>query len=285
MVELMTVNSAKEVGLIPESFFSYIPDTCPCCGQPMYISQSRTVLKCKNASCVRKVAFQADALLKDLGIKGYGPVSLENYCNTFHINSILDFIQKPPPPFNLIELMQEKNPTFTQLVEMLHIPNFGTKAFKLFDGFNSYMEFIDALAASEDSMQFLRARVSGEETLAVVIDIMHDYTDSLKNITSLVTVRNKSDNIILIQITGHVLNVRAEDGSSLTKDEYITVLNNIGIKGGYEFRMSSALQSVKFIVADTPSNTRKYRIGQERGVLVTSDKLLASISLLVEGSC
>lgn len=285
MVDLLTVSEAKAEKVIPESFFSYIPDTCPCCGQPMFISRSRTVLKCKNPSCVRKVAFQADALLKDLGIKGYGPVSLENYCSTFHINSILDFIRKPPPPFNLIELMQEKNPTFTQLVAMLHIPNFGTKAFKLFDGYNSYMEFINALAASEDGMQFMHARVNGDETLAVIIEILHDYMDCLKGITSLVTVRSKSDNVILIQITGHVLNVRSEDGSSLTKDEYINVLNNIGIKGGYEFRMSSALQSVKFIVADTPSNTRKYRIGQERGVLVTSDKLLASISRLVEGSC
>lgn len=285
MVDLLTVSNAKAEGIIPESFLNYISDICPCCGQPMYISRSRTVLKCKNASCVRKVAFQADALLKDLGIKGYGPVSLENYCRDFHINSILDFIRKPPPPFNLIELIQEKNPTFPQLVGMLHIPNFGTKAFKLFDGYNSYMEFINALATSENSMQFLRARVSGDETLAVIIEILRDYTDCLKCITSFISVRNKSDRIISIQITGHVLNVRAEDGSSLTKDEYISVLNNIGIKGGYEFRMSSALQSVKFIVADTPSNTRKYRIGQERGVLVTSDKLLASISQLVEGSC
>lgn len=284
MAEFLTVADAKTEGLIPEAFFPYINDCCPCCGESMYISRSRTNLKCNNAKCVRKVAFQADGLFKDLGIKGFGPTSLETYCESINAKSIIDVITDPPPPYNLVEAIQALNPTFPQIVELLHIPNFGTKAYKLFDGFDSFKEFLSKMSASGDYVNFILNRVGGEETTAAIVNIMTTYRNELLQITDLVRVRPKSKKVVLIQITGHILNVRDGDGGPLTKDEYVRILNDVGSKIGYEFRRSDALKSVEFIVADTASKTRKYLIGQERGVLVSSDKLLQGMSKLAGGS-
>lgn len=284
MAEFLTVADAKLKGLIPETFFPYVNDDCPCCGMPMYISISRTNLKCNNASCVRKIAFQADGLFKDLGIKGFGPTSLETYCESIKAKSIIDVIQDPPPPYDLVAAIQALNPTFPQLVEMLHIPNFGSKAYKLFDGFDSFKSFLSAMSASGDNVGYILNRVGGEETTAAIVGIITTYSKELLQITDLVKVRPKSKKVVLIQITGHILNVRDEDGGALTKDEYVRILNDVGSKIGYEFRRSDALKSVEFIVADTVSRTRKYLIGQERGVLVTSDKLLQVTSTLAGGN-
>ena len=282
MAEFLTVVDAKQEGIIPAAFFTYIADVCPCCGEQMLISRSRTMLKCSNAYCIRKLAFRADGLLKDLGIKGYGPQSLETFCDEYRTKSMINFILDPPPPYNLIECIQDLNPTFPQLVEMLHIPNFGTKAYKLFDGFDSFMEFLQAMNASGDMVSFITKRVGGQETTAAIVQILTTYRDELLKITDLIKVRPKSKKVILIQITGHILNVRSESGGSLTKDDFVRALNDIGSKIGYEFRRSDALKSVSFIVADTKSNTRKYNIGKERNILVTSDKLLASMLKLTE---
>lgn len=284
MAEFLTVSNAKQEGLIPEAFFPYIEDTCPCCGEEMYISYSRTNLKCNNPRCIRKIAFQADGLFKDLGIKGFGPTSLETYCRDIGAKSILDIVQDPPPPYDLVDFIQSLNPTFPQLVEMLHIPNFGTKAYKLFDGFDSFKDFLNEMRASGDMIGFVLKRVGGEETTAAVVDILSTYKQELLQITDLIKVRPKSKKVILIQITGHILNVRDDNGGSLTKDEYVRILNDVGSKIGYEFRRSDALKSVEFIVADTASRTRKYIIGQERGVLVSSDKLLQGMQSLVGGN-
>lgn len=283
MTHFLTVADAKQEGLIPESFFAFIPDLCPCCGHDMWISESRTILKCSNDFCVRRIAFQADALLKDLGVKGFGPVLLEDYCESINANSIIDFIQYPPMPYNVIELMQQRNPTYSQLVEMLHIPNFGTKAYKLFDGYDDLNEFLKDMNSSGDILEFIKQRVGGNETATLVAQIIITYENELREISNLIKVRPKSRKTILLQITGHVLNVRSEDGHTLTKDDYVYVLNSIGSKIGYEFRRSDALQSVSFIVADTASNTRKYRVGLQRGILVSSDRLLESIKKLTEG--
>lgn len=282
MAEFLKVTEAKQEGLIPPAFNEYIEDTCPCCGQSMFISRSRTILKCSNAYCIRKIAFQADGLLKDLGIKGYGPTLLETFCKEYSISSMLDFILEPPPPYNLVDCIQAMNPTFPQLVEMLHIPNFGTKAYKLFDGYDSFKEFVTDMASSGDMINFITQRVGGQETTAAIIDILTTYHSDLQQITDIIRVRPKSKKVILIQITGHILNVKTENGGSLTKDEYVRILNAAGSKIGYEFRRSDALKSVSFIVADTASRTKKYLIGKERNVLVSSDMLLASMSKLTE---
>lgn len=284
MAEFLSVADAKKEGIIPAPFFSYINDVCPCCGMPMYISYSRTNLKCCNTSCVRKVAFQADGLFKDLGIKGFGPTSLETYCSSINATSIIDVIQDPPAPYDLVDIIQSRNPTFPQLVELLHIPNFGTKAYKLFDGFDSFKDFLKAMSASGDLVGYIFNRVGGEETTAAIVEIITTYSKELLQITDLIHVRPKSNKIVLIQITGHILNVRDGEGGPLTKDEYVRILNDIGSKIGYEFRRSDALKSVEFIVADTASRTRKYIIGQERGVLVSSDKLLQVVTSLAGGN-
>lgn len=90
--EFLTVHDAKEAGLIPGPWHPYFSEKCVYCGQDMVINFARTVMKCNSTKCYRRVANQADALLKDLGYKGWGPETLTDYCRMTHISSISELI-------------------------------------------------------------------------------------------------------------------------------------------------------------------------------------------------
>lgn len=77
-----------------------------------------------------------------------------------------------------------------------------------------------------------------------------------------------------IVITGDILKVRKPDGGMFERQEFIDYLNTFSRRKGIVYRDSHALKGTEFIVADTPSNTAKYRAGLESGKLITSDKLL-----------
>lgn len=77
-----------------------------------------------------------------------------------------------------------------------------------------------------------------------------------------------------IVITGDILRVRKPDGGMFERQEFIDYLNTFSRRSGIVYRDSHALKGTEFIVADTPSNTAKYRAGLESGKLITSDALL-----------
>lgn len=281
MINLITVTEAKAENIIPSPWHAYVPEVCEYCDAPLYINDVATVLKCTNPHCARKLGNQADALLKDLGYKGYGPTTLTETCIAFQIHSIVDFITNAPI-YGIVDALNARELSFPALVEMLHIPNLGTKAYKLFDGYTTFESFYEDLASSDNPVAFVAKRVGGWDTANSVLKILADYAGVLLEITDLVEVTAPVQNVIQIAITGHIQAVTINGGSP-TKDEYVQYLNSIARQGGYEFRLSSALKSVKFIVADYPSNSRKYTIGKERKVLVSSAYLLQAIQKMCTG--
>ena len=278
--EFLTVHDAKEAGLIPGPWHPYFSEKCVYCGQDMVINFARTVMKCNSTKCYRRVANQADALLKDLGYKGWGPETLTDYCRMTHISSISEFIKEPPLPLNLINDLNSRNLSFAKLVELMHIPNVGTKAHKLFSSYNSWSECLIDVTGVEDFVGFVADKVGGRETGAQVLNTLLDYSDDLAEITKYITIAPPMDGIINIAITGHITEM-TYNGRGLTKDEYIAELNALGRECNVEFRQSGALQSVMYIVADTPSNSRKYRIGAARGVLIDSGTLYKTVQEFV----
>lgn len=278
MSEFIKVTEAKESGMIPEPWHAYIPDTCEYCQNSLYINQTRTVLKCLDPGCPRKLGYQLDAFLKELGYKGYGPETLTKICSSYAYHSVLDFIVGMHY-MGLIAALNERELSFPALVEILHIPNFGVKARKLFHGYSCYADFIADLAKSKDPSNFIMRRVGGYQTALEVVRILKEYDSVLRRITDYVTVTAPIRKIVPIAITGHIQNVTA-DGHALTKEGYIRCLNRLAKPCGLEFQMSGALMSVVYIVADYPSGSHKYRIGQSRGNLASSAQLYQAVQKL-----
>ena len=283
--EFLTVQEAKQEFLIPAPFHPYFTDSCTWCGEPMVINRTRTVLCCGNPYCVRRVGNQAAALLKDLGYKGYGPEKLTAYCRSMGIYSIIDFLCSPPLPLNPLEDLNKLAPTFPTLIEMLHIPNIGSKAHKIFGKFDSLSDMVEKLEGAEGIYQHIIKALGGQESTAQFIATFNNYIQDINDITQYVTVSPQASSTVLVEITGHITRVRDDNGNSLTKDMYIRALNQLAKPIGMEFLRSSKFTQLKFMIADSPSNSRKYLIGAQRGILVTSDKLLSVVNEMVSRKC
>lgn len=281
MITFFTVNEAKKRGLIPEPWHEYFPDTCDYCHGDLVINEARTIMKCNNPECCRRVANQINDFLKDLGYKGYGPETLTGYCQMYQIKSILDFINSPPPLMDLVEHLNNLNLSFPKLIELLHLPYLGTKAYKLFEGYTDFRTFLEDMSGSSDPLEFIALKVGGIETAQQVRDILLQYWDVLYHITDSIVVSAPLETVVNIAITGHITEVNA-NGRSVTKDEYVKYLNECVKARGMEFRQSGALQSVRFIVADSVSNSRKYKIGKMRNVLISSGTLLKLVEKMMD---
>lgn len=275
-MEFLTVTKAKEDGIIPELWHSCIPDTCSYCGQALMINRPCTVMKCSGISCCRKLAYQITAFLQDLGYKGIGPETLTTYCKYCGIKTILDYI-KLPNVCDLVDTLNNLELSYANLISLLHVPNLGTKAYKLFKGYSNYAEFDKAMADSGNAFNFLLNIIGGYDTTVETAHILIDYLPVFTGITSLVKVVSAKTQVIEIAITGRITQVTSADGKNFTKDEFIQSINRLARKYALEFRLSNALESVPLIIADTPSNTRKYLIGLRRKVLYSSKDLLHMI--------
>jgi len=87
---------------------------------------------------------------------------------------------------------------------------------------------------------------------------------------------NKIENRKIV-ITGDITNVLKPNGSMYEREEFIAYVNTISMTYGVHYQNSHALASTEFIIADTPSNTAKYRAGLSRNKLITSDGFIKLI--------
>lgn len=273
--DFVTVKEAKSSGLIPEAFIPYFEDTCVYCNHPMVINHAATVMKCGNPGCARRVGFQASDLLHDIGFKDVGPATLTNFCKALKITSIIEFIKEYPQSAALIERLTNLNPSYPKLVELMHIPFLGKKVYTLFEGCNCYEDFLQLLREAPDPTALMISRAGGPVLAYTIIEILTTYEQDLRGITDIVKPASQAKNVVLIAITGHLT-----FNGGCTKDTFVSLLNALAAPAGVEFRRSDALKSVKYIVADTPSNSRKYRIGMERGNLIDSSTLYLAVKQL-----
>lgn len=279
--DFLSVHDAKEMELIPTQFHPYFKDKCDYCGSNMSINMARTIMRCSNPRCFRRIGNQADGMLKDLGYKGYGPETLTAYCKTCGIRSITDFIKEPPMPLHLVDDLEGRNYSFAKLVELLHLPNVGSKAYKLFGNYQNWQSCLEDITSRPDPIAFVASLVGGLETSTQLLNVLLEYSDELEELTSIITPATPLGGVINIAITGHITEVTS-NGRGLTKEEYVAELNVLANRCNAEFRQSGALQSVMYIVADAPSNSRKYKIGAARNVLITSGTLYHMMEGIVE---
>lgn len=275
--DFVSVSEAKQTGLIPEAFVPYFADSCSYCDKPMLINYAATVMKCGNPGCARRVGCQASDLLHDLGYKDVGPATLTSYCKGMKIESIVDFIETYPTSYNLIETIDNLHLSYPKLIEMLHFPFLGKRVYNLFEGCNCFQDFINKLTASVDPEAFMITRAGGPVLASQITEILAVYRKDLERITDIVKPVQQARKTILVAITGHLT-----FNGGCTKDQFVQMLNELTTPMGVEFRRSDALKSVSYIVADTPSNSRKYRIGQERGNLIDSMSLYAAAKRIVD---
>lgn len=110
-------------------------------------------------------------------------------------------------------------------------------------------------------------------------ELVYTYFDELGELASMTHCRPNVLETRKIVITGDIMNVTKPDGSMFERQEFVDFINTIVVPLGIRYQNSQALASTEFIIADRPSNTRKYRQGLQSGNLISSD---AFVKLLLE---
>lgn len=150
--DFMTVEEAMETGLIPESYHNLFSHYKVCddphCGAPLIINKTRVVMKCSNIKCIRILASRLLKVYTYFGKTNFGPQSAYDYVLGMSITTIPDAMKRCPEDIkdNINRWINTPH-TLGQVIELLAIPNIGTKAHKMMNGIPDWNTFTRCIEA------------------------------------------------------------------------------------------------------------------------------------------
>lgn len=293
--DYISVKQAKEDGLIPQEYWRVFRDKCEC-GSDMIISKNRTFIKCCDPRCPIKLGKMLSQTFANFGMKNISDgTTLPLMKEIIHVKGIyshiaalrLDSSWKPLNLFGVkgeiyydnLDQIYSKRYTVGDLVSKLSIPTLDTTAKKIFDVYPT----LDSLIKRGNGDLRIPLRKCGIYDTKVVY-YLDTYFEDIK--TALELFKNNIFTTIYetvdIVVTGSV----SPEGIYMSRNEFIDYINSLTmLQDGRQiigFKLSGALQSVDYIIADQPSNSRKYKVGLERNVLITSTEFVNLIRELVE---
>lgn len=294
--DFISVKDAKKSGLIPEEYHNIFHDTCRC-GSDMLISKNRTFIKCCDPRCPIKLGKMASQMFENFGTKNVGEGTtlplMEELIRVKNDNShiaTLKLINDSWVPFNLLGAKEDiyytaLNQIFSQkyslgdLISKLAIPSLDSSPKKIFSRFPTLDLFLQ--------------RANGDLRIPLADCGIYDlkvsyylstYLDDIKEAINLFK-GNLTCNVYgtaSIVITGSVF----PEGRPMSRNEFIKYLNQLTLledgRQVLSVKECSAIQTCDVIIADSPSNSRKYRAGLERGVLMTSTDYVQLIKNIME---
>lgn len=292
----ITVKDAKASGLIPEAYHSIFKDTCKC-GSDFIIKDNLSTVQCCNPRCYIKLGYMLAETLARFGCKGIGEATCidlvvakyDKLKYKSHVELLVLKEDELPDWMNnmrgfnylqAINSIKSANYTVNDICSNLAIPAFNSTIKKLLDPYNSVDEFLADIKKSGGIAVYLLEQGINDRQKAFYLreflpDLMLAQLYFSKNI------RLKGLKVVDICITGFL----SPEGRVVKQKEFIEILNEAGktVNGLQlmEFNETDAISSVPYIVADSPSTSRKYRKGVERGVLITSSELLNEVRKVV----
>lgn len=295
--EFLSIEQAKKELIIPKPYHDYFKDRCEC-GSEFMIKKSLTIAQCCNPKCRIKMAYRLSSMLENFGLKGisdrtcvdiirsydYIGVQLTHIevfvLSLFEIPGILMNTARGDTYMRNIAQIMSEHYTFGELISKLAIPDFGPQSSEIFHGIDNIDQFLAKVKEFDTYRSFFASRGVFDATK---VNNFIMYIQDIVLISSVLqgNIRKQGIQRIPICITGSV----RPDSISMNKKEFINYLNKSSCtKDGIqllEFSLSSAMQSVPYIVADYRSPSQKYTVGERRGVLITSTELLNQVRRLV----
>ena len=289
-LEFVSVKEAKILGIIPESFKDVFPEYCEC-GSEMIISTNRKTIKCCDPRCYIKMGKILAECFARFGVKNIGDatavaitkelkekVGYDLCVGGFLLPIVRDkwipevlYGARGEVYFQALTHILSRKYTLGTVIKNLSIPKLEKTAEKIFDYY--------------PSTQILENDIRERGTLRVLCDLgiqdvkvayyLETYFEDIKSMESIFlhAIKHVVGETISIVITGSVV----PDGVVMSRKEFVEYLNDLATdsKGVQvlDFKECSAVKTAPYIVADSPSSSRKYRAGLERNVLITSTDL------------
>lgn len=296
MKPLMTLKELQEVTAayddfavidecdIPEYYKEIFPKQCLCGGEMIMTREGRTQLQCCNPCCWVKMAHRLAYFISYHGFKGFGTqacLSLFSACHDMlEYYSFLSAFSLTDTQLAVglndyqIMLFHEVRDSlkqsvfhFSDAIASLGIPNIGSRS-TLFDVAKSPVVLAQYVLQGKTNDLCDMAGIQAESTRFYLrtfdIDIVLLMRDVMPNIMD--TPKGE----VFVAITGRV-SVR---GLDYTRAEFIDLCESIRDENGtqlYKIVETKAQDKLQYVIADTPSNSDKYRLGQRLGKLITAD--------------
>ena len=256
-------------------------------------------VQCCNPNCSIKMSYGLSQMFSRFGVKGLGPAFCANLIDwarpSFKVDSyveILFWTSYKDFPVELLnyqamwdlqdalDFIHSQSFTFPELVSKLGIPEFGSSAKEIFSGIGNAEQFEEEINKNGISIFLgLRNVQSAGKKFWLAQSLKDIYCASYALAPNL---RFEGLHDIDVVITGRV----TPFGQSMTKAEFINLCNKKArLKNGFplfEIRMTTAIKTTDFIIADYESNTAKYREGVARGVLISSTDFLKRLEARIE---
>lgn len=269
----MLITEAKEKGLIPKAWHNVFPDKCRC-GEIYVISENLKTTSCPDPRCYIKVADRMADTLANLGIKGYGFSFCYKYVTHNQCRSHLDIFHKFGAEYmpngrvdkTLVSEMYHTlkiKRTFAQAVALCEIPRLKNNAMKLFRRIDDFNHLREEVISRNSVLSFCQETFGPGETSVQATEVIGNFATELNVISKLFNLIPAVKKEFHIAITGSL--------DFFTRDEYIDFINNLG-KGVIGVRVSKALSSVTYVIADSPSSSNTYLAGESRGIILTANE-------------
>lgn len=276
------ITVAKQNGIIKEPWHKYFKDTCKYCAHEMVISNTRAEFKCNNPYCGRRVAGQIVGLLQDLDYKNIGIKTALAWVQT-GTDSVIKFLLEPPVQlYHIVQDIESREFNVPQLVRLLHIPRLDLQAEQIFKGVDSWEDFIAQVKDAGTLEAYIQQRIGGDIQVAAMVDTLLDYEADIQAMLQLVKPVKQAGKIIDIVITGFLTQSKTEENKRPTKSQYLAALNRKARQINIQFRDTSAINSVQFVVADEPTTNNNYVVGEKRGVIITSAALMSVVDTMIQ---
>lgn len=298
-MKFYTVSEAKEMLLpdgvtefIPQVYHKYVPDVCDACGRPMVVNRGRTIMRCSNPLCIKRISMIVVKCLSKLSINGMGPATVFNHMMDNNQKFITDFLRDPPMQFRVqVREALQKKTTFSAAVSSLCIPQLQERSHVIFEGVSSYEEFLNKAAAWGGVPQYLAHKFGGSGVLVGTLQQqLFAYRNDLHAVSELFNIRSDSLLEIPVVITGGVKCVVDENKRPYTKLEFIDALNALLEPQGKVLRLQQHVtKATRILISDSNEQTGNYAtamgyinaaqsMNQEPSiVIVSSDMLLNQI--------
>lgn len=279
---------------IPDYYKEIFPKKCTCGADMIMTKDDRTQLQCCNPCCWVKMAHRLSYFISFHGFKGFGEqtcLSLFGNCHDMlEYYSFLSAFSLTDTQLSCglndskITLFHEIRDTLKQsafhvsdAIASLGIPNVGSRS-PLFDVVKSPLVLLQYMLQGKVGDLCDMAGIQAASTKFYLscfdIDVLLLMRDVMPNIM------NTPKGEVFVAITGKV----SVGGVDYTRTDFIALCESLRDSSGNQlFKLieTKSQEKLQYVIADSPSNSSKYTLGQRLGLLVTADefykKLLESI--------
>ena len=285
---------------LPEYYKTVFPSKCKCGSDIIMTSTTSrfggyTQLQCCNPYCWVKMAHQFAYFMKTLGFRDFGEasaVTMYSYLGRelksltflaiFEIeNSQIASIMGDAYAARFAaakDALKNRVFQFKDIIAALGIPDIG-KGSRLFDLIKDpavlckYMaenktDYLCDLAGIQSVMTRYHLNMARIDVLTLFVKVApHVYS----------TPKNE----VCVAITGSV----SVDGKPVTRSEFIGICESIrDAKGSplYKIVETKSQAKLDYVIADSPSTSSKYKLGQDLGILITADNFVTLLRDRVE---